>query len=416
MSQPHGIIIFGANGSGKTTLGRELARILNYKHMDIEDYYFHKSDVPYSNPRTREECINLILADIEKYRLFVISAVDGDFGDEITSMYDLAIFLNAPSEIRLERVKHRAYEQYGERVCIGGDMYEQELEFYDFVASRSLTPMEQWKKTLACPIVRVDGTKPIEELIRYILRKSQIYSFFGKTVTVTVDRQIGTAHPKHSDIIYPINYGYIAGEIAPDGEDLDVYILGVSEPLTSFTGRVIAIIHRENDIEDKLVVALEGCEYHQAEVAAAVHFQEQFYTSTIDCLWRKSAGMIVFRQDADAVRYLLLFQSKSQTWSFPKGHMEAGETEEQTAIREVKEEVGQSLSPLPNFCATLSYNLKHGATKTVVLFLAKASGDVVIREREIAEHRWVTAEEATELLPYGKYADILAQAERRIAE
>lgn len=412
----HGIIIFGANGSGKTTLGRELARVLNYKHMDIEDYYFHKSDVPYSNPRTREECINLMLADIEKYRLFVISAVDGDFGDEITSMYDLAIFLTAPSEIRLERVKRRAYAQYGDRVCKGGDMYEQELKFYDFVASRSLTPMEQWAKTLTCPVVHVDGTKPIEELIRYILRKAQSYSFFGKTVTVTVDRQIGTAHPKHSDIIYPINYGYIAGEIAPDGEDLDVYILGATEPLTTFAGKVIAIIHRENDIEDKLVVAPDGCEFNQAEVAAAVHFQEQFYTSTIDCLWRKSAGMIVFRRDADAVRYLLLFQSESQTWSFPKGHMEAGETEEQAAIREVREEIGQNLTPLPNFRAALSYDLKQGATKTVALFLAEANGEVVIRESEIAEHRWVTAEEATELLPHANYAEILVQAERRIAK
>lgn len=218
MSNPQGIIIFGANGSGKTTLGRELARVLKYKHMDIEDYYFHKSDVPYSNPRSREDCIKLMLADIEKYHSFVISAVNGDFGDEITSMYDLAIFLTAPSEIRIERIKYRAYEQYGERVCKGGDMYKQELKFYDFVASRSLTPMEQWAKTLACPVVQLDGTQPVEELIRYILRKIQVFSFFGETVTVTVDRPLGTAHPKHSDIIYPNNYGYIAGEIAPDGE------------------------------------------------------------------------------------------------------------------------------------------------------------------------------------------------------
>ena len=130
----------------------------------------------------------------------------------------------------------------------------------------------------------MDGTKPVGELVRYILRKIQVYSFFGKTVTVTVDRPIGTAHPKHPDIIYPLNYGYIPGEIAPDGEDLDVYILGVTEPKSSFTSKVIAIIHRENDIEDKLVVAPEGFAYNQSEVAAAVQFQEQFYKSTIECL------------------------------------------------------------------------------------------------------------------------------------
>lgn len=116
------------------------------------------------------------------------------------------------------------------------------------------------------------------------------------------------------------------------------------------------------------------------------------------------------------MRYLLLFQSKSQTWSFPKGHMEAGETEQQTALREVKEEIGLSLSPLPNFRAALSYDLKNGATKTVVLFLAEVIGEEVISENEIAEYRWVTAVEAAKLLTHGKYAEVLSQAERRIAQ
>jgi 8-oxo-dGTP pyrophosphatase MutT (NUDIX family) len=124
--------------------------------------------------------------------------------------------------------------------------------------------------------------------------------------------------------------------------------------------------------------------------------------------------MIIYRREADALRYLLLYQTKSQTWSFPKGHMEAGETDQQTAIREVREEIGQSLTPLPNYRATLSYDLKNGATKAVVLFLAEASGEVAIRKSEIAKYCWVTAEEATELLPHGMYAAILAQAEGRI--
>jgi 8-oxo-dGTP pyrophosphatase MutT (NUDIX family) len=301
-------------------------------------------------------------------------------------------------------------------------MYDEHAEFIEWAKTydtagrdqRSRAMHSEWLRNLSCPILIVDGTQPVEVLIQYIVRKAQVFAFFGKTVTVTVDRPIGTTHQKHPDIIYPINYGYIAGEIAPDGEDLDVYILGVTEPLTAFTGRVIAIIHRKNDIEDKLVVAPDSCVYNQADVAAAVHFQEQLYKSTIDCLWRKSAGMIIYRREADALRYLLLYQTKSQTWSFPKGHMEAGETDQQTAIREVREEIGQSLTPLPNYRATLSYDLKNGATKAVVLFLAEASGEVAIRKSEIAKYCWVTAEEATELLPHGMYAAILAQAEGRI--
>ncbi len=284
MIQPQGIIIFGANGSGKTTLARELAHVLNYKHIDHENYAFGESKVPYTNPRSPEDYLPEMLDEIRQCGAFILSAVTGDFGDVMSQYYELAVYISAPLEFRLERIKGREYDKFGDRVREDGDMYEHQKEFYKFVANRSLDKIEKWAETLECPVLKVDGTKPVEELVRYILRKIQVYSFFGKTVTVTVDRPIGAAHPKHPDNIYPLNYGYIQGEIAPDGDDLDAYILGVTEPQSSFTGKVIAIIHRENDIEDKLVVAPEGFVYNQAEVAAAVRFQEQFYKSTIECL------------------------------------------------------------------------------------------------------------------------------------
>jgi len=159
MSQPHGIIVFGANGSGKTTLGRELARLLGYKHIDIEDYAFDESEVPYAKPRSRDEYTNLMLADIEKHCSFVISTVIGDLGDVIPRFYHLAVHISVPHEIRMERIKQRSYAQNGERVCEGGDMVEQEKQFMDFVASRSLTKIERWSETLTCPIINVDGTK-----------------------------------------------------------------------------------------------------------------------------------------------------------------------------------------------------------------------------------------------------------------
>lgn len=158
MCKPHGIIVFGANGSGKTTLGRELARILNFKHMDIEDYHFEKSEIPYTVERSPEDCLNLMLADIEKYRSFVITAVTGDFGDTIPHLYELAIYISAPIELRVKRVNQRAYEQYGERICKGGDMYEQTLKFSNFVASRPLSRIEKWGETLTCPVISIDGT------------------------------------------------------------------------------------------------------------------------------------------------------------------------------------------------------------------------------------------------------------------
>jgi cytidylate kinase len=158
MNKPRGIIVFGANGSGKTTLGRELARILNFKRMDIEDYYFQESEIPYTNPRSREDCLNLMLADIEKYGSFVLSAVTGEFGDIIEQFYTLGVYISAPLELRMERIKRRAFEKHGNRVIEGGDMYEQSQKFFDFAASRSLIFIEQYAETLACPVIRVDGT------------------------------------------------------------------------------------------------------------------------------------------------------------------------------------------------------------------------------------------------------------------
>ncbi len=171
MSNPHGIIIFGANGSGKTTLGRELAKILNFKHMDIEDYHFEKSEIPYTVERSNEDCLNLMLSDIKKHRSFVISAVTGDFGDTIPQLYELAVFISAPIQLRIKRVEQREHEKYGERICKGGDMYEQHKNFVDFVASRSLSRIEQWVTGLSCPVLRVDGTKEISKNAELIVKK-----------------------------------------------------------------------------------------------------------------------------------------------------------------------------------------------------------------------------------------------------
>lgn len=99
----------------------------------------------------------------------------------------------------------------------------------------------------------------------------------GKPVNVTVDRPLGSVHPKHCDIVYPINYGYVDGIIAPDGEEQDVYILGVDKPIKEFTGKVIAIIHRSNDIEDKWVVAPENQVFTKEEILALTHFQERYF-------------------------------------------------------------------------------------------------------------------------------------------
>jgi len=103
----------------------------------------------------------------------------------------------------------------------------------------------------------------------------------GDIVTVTIDRPLGSYHPKYKDMYYPINYGYIEGIIAPDGEEQDAYVLGVNEALEKFTGKIIAIIHRLDDVEKKWVVCPEYCYFSKDEIMEQVRFQEQYYHSTI---------------------------------------------------------------------------------------------------------------------------------------
>lgn len=103
----------------------------------------------------------------------------------------------------------------------------------------------------------------------------------GKLVTVTVDRPLGTYHPEYKDMYYPINYGYIAGIMAPDGEEQDAYVLGVDKPMQEFTGKVIAIICRSDDVEEKWVVAPDEMTFTKDEIMDAVRFQEQYFQSEV---------------------------------------------------------------------------------------------------------------------------------------
>lgn len=105
--------------------------------------------------------------------------------------------------------------------------------------------------------------------------------FLNKIVTVKMDRPMGTRHPKIHEIYYIQNYGFIPGVMAPDGEELDAYVLGVLEPLEEFTGKCIAVIHRTNDEDDKLVVVPDGIEYSDEQIKALTEFNERFYQSVI---------------------------------------------------------------------------------------------------------------------------------------
>ena len=130
---------------------------------------------------------------------------------------------------------------------------------------------------------REQYTNGKHDFIVYTLRKALVNSYLGKMVDIKIDRPIGYVHKKEKyTLTYPINYGYVPNVIGGDGEELDVYLLGVDKPVYEYRVKVIGIAHRKNDVEDKLISAPENMFFTKEEIACAINFQEQFYDTEIE--------------------------------------------------------------------------------------------------------------------------------------
>ncbi len=165
-----GILVCGLNGAGKSTLGKALAQELGYRFIDNEDLYFPKTDPNYiyATQRTREEVEGLLLREIRNCDSFVFTSVKGDYGPSVRACFRYAVLIAVPRDIRLQRIQSRSLQKFGQRALPGGDLYEQEERFFDFAAARAEDSVEEWIKTLSCPVLRVDGTRPVRENVELI--------------------------------------------------------------------------------------------------------------------------------------------------------------------------------------------------------------------------------------------------------
>ena len=174
----NGIAVFGLNGSGKSTLTHALSKQISYLEMDVEDYYFPQQresrrsalennsviendqldELPFSNPRTKNEVQTAILENIKIYPRFIISGVTMDWCDEILSRIDIAFWVQTPLEERLHRIQQREEKRFGARVLYGGDMYDQQMEFREMVKNRNLNEVEECAMKFSCPVIVIDGT------------------------------------------------------------------------------------------------------------------------------------------------------------------------------------------------------------------------------------------------------------------
>lgn len=174
-------------------------------------------------------------------------------------------------------------------VLVDGMDWRNYINFRDYLIANPAVAKEYeaLKRRLAaeCPVDagREHYLAGKHDFITYTLRKALVYSFMRKQVTIKIDRPIGYVHQKENySLTYPVNYGYIPGVLGGDGEELDVYLLGVEEPVDEAEVTIIGIVHRKNDVEDKLIAAPHGVFFSRAAAEKAVHFQEQYYDTVIE--------------------------------------------------------------------------------------------------------------------------------------
>ena len=166
-----GILICGLNGTGKSTLGRMLADRMGYEFIDNEDLFFPKTDPSYSfsSPRSEEEVIRLLEEKISENSRFIFAAVRGNYGDQLVSSLDHIVYIEVPKQVRGQRVRDRSYQKFGARILPGGDLFEKANKRFSLTDSRTDDYVTDWLEQADCPVIRIDGTRPVEENADYLV-------------------------------------------------------------------------------------------------------------------------------------------------------------------------------------------------------------------------------------------------------
>lgn len=167
------IHIYGASGSGTSTLAGAISSAYGFKHLDTDDYFWMPTDPPFITKRPVSDRLEMIKKDISQAHTAVISGSLCGWGDCLIPLFDLVIRLEVPKEIRLARIKEREYRRFGNRICAGGDMYEEHLKFISWAAEydcgdvsmRSKAMHDNWAGLVSGSHIVLDGTRPLDRLL-----------------------------------------------------------------------------------------------------------------------------------------------------------------------------------------------------------------------------------------------------------
>lgn len=230
----------------------------------------------------------------------------------------------------------------------------------------------------------------------------------GRFAGVQITRPMGFVD-ETTGIQYKLNYGVLKNS---GPRETGAFIMGVRHPVREFYGRIIAVIHRTGTRECYYVLAPKGRKYIINDIRRNVAFAFKNSAFTLECLYEASCGAVVFRNTQEGREYLLIRNKRSEHWGFPKGHIEEGETEQQTARREVLEETGLHIDLLPLFSSRSSYKIQGRVEKQVTIFLATTRDTkTVIQESEIDDYAWMHLDDALRALKFENDRSILRRAD-----
>lgn len=239
----------------------------------------------------------------------------------------------------------------------------------------------------------------------------------GNFVKVRVTSPINTFN-KRFGYKYRLNYGIIEGNKTVKNVVQGAYIMGINHPVRNFDGRVIASIRRFGGRNPVWVVAPKSTRYIVHDIKKAIDFAEGRNKYNLECLYESSCGAVVFRKTQDGkIKFLLIRNKRSAHWGFPKGHIEQGETNSETAVREVLEETGLHIRILPDFCECSEYTIQGKIEKAVAIFLAETDeAEYTLQESEIEECGWFDYSGAMNTLNYDNDKRILIKAKKYLAD
>lgn len=264
------VMIIGSPGSGKSTFARKLRDKAGLPLFYL-DMIKHKADRTVISSEEFDSKLMEILSQEEWI-------IDGNYQRTLEVRMkecDTIILFDLPTEVCIDGAKARIGTKREDLPWVEteqtlGDGFENFIEEF---ATIQLPKIYELLDNYSDKNVVVFKSR--EEANLYIKRMHT--NMLGKIVTVKVDRPLGSYHPKHNDIYYQVNYGYVEGIMAGDGEEQDAYILGVDYPVEEFTGKIIAIIHRINDVEDKWIVVPEDKLFTTEQIEKQIRFQEQYF-------------------------------------------------------------------------------------------------------------------------------------------